>query len=500
MAERPDPEERHGWRAAAFWTALALALRLPLLGRFSLWGDEVYSLDAARTLFTPAMGPEDLAFPLFPLLERAVLELLGLARTDDPSRLTWALRIVPALAGALAAGAAFRSSRGFLARRERHVLAALVAFSPWLLFYSQMARFYTLLLALATPAAFELMRATRDASWRRGAAASAWLLAATLAHPTALLLLAGHAAAALAAALLRARRLNAGLVPPLCLPLLLALPAAIWPEAIYKTVLYKLDTRDAGVESVPALLLGIGYSVGPVVAAIAVLGLPSLWRRDRLLAIHCIVGVAAPVATIVALAALGRSVEQRYLLAVLPLALLPAATFLVELGEALAARLRGARLLVPALALLPWGPGVASEYLDGDRHDLAGAARLLEERMGPQDGVVAETHSLVRRYLRDLPEERLVEAPPDRAENRRQFLAMWERCPRLWIVIPAQFEWMGSGSPERSFQEWAWHEGRLVRELWVPRLDYHQNSLRVYVVETASARKWAPAQEEEEQR
>lgn len=486
-----DRREDRSSLAVAGWFAVAAALRLLFLGRFSLWGDEIYSLEDALDLFTPRVGAGDLAFPLFFLLERAVLELTGLARATDPDPLAlqWALRIVPAIAGAAAAAAAFHSSRGFLARRDRHLLAALIAFSPWLLFFSQTARFYTLVLALATPATFELLRAARDASVKRGVIGAAWLLLATLAHPTALFLLAGHAAASFAAALLRVRPLNRGHVPPLLIPVLLAIPASIWPAAV-DPLLFRWNVRDAGVESAGGLLLGIGWNVGPVVAALAFLGIPSTWRGDRALAVHVVAGAGVPVLLLLALAMGEKSVEQRYLLAILPLALLPAARFLGEIADDVAARARAPAWAPPVLALLPYGPGVVSAYLDGNRHDLAGAAAVVRAGLEPGDGVIAETHALFRRYLPPgFPEERLLEAPPPATrQERERFAAMWKECPRIWLVVPAEFE--GSGDPHRSFHQWAWSEGRLVRELWRPRLDYHQNRLRVFRVEPRAARRW----------
>jgi len=62
MAEpREENSDAPAWRAALVWFAIALALRLLFLGRFSLWGDEVYSLDDALNIGTPRMHPSALA-------------------------------------------------------------------------------------------------------------------------------------------------------------------------------------------------------------------------------------------------------------------------------------------------------------------------------------------------------------------------------------------------------------------------------------------------------
>lgn len=481
-----------GWRAAFVWFALALALRLLFLGRFSLWGDEVYSLDDALSLGTPRLRPATLAFPLFFLLERGVLELAGFVGVDhpDPERLQWWLRLVPAIAGAAAAGGAFVASRDFLERRERHLLAALVTFSPWLLFFSQNARFYTPMLALATPASFGLLRAWRDADLRAGVRATGWLLLAVLTHPTALLLLVGHCAGVAAAAVLRARPLNRGLVGPLALPVLLALPALAFPDLVMRTLGHQWTAHDAAAEPPGELVMGIAYNVGPVVAALALLGLPLLWRRDRAWCIHLVAAIAFPLAALLAMAALGKSVEQRYLIALVPLALAPAAIAIASLWEGVAARGHGGPL-VPVAALLSYAPGLVSNYLDGDRHDLASAVEYVASRFEPGDGIIAKTHMLLRRYLpADFPDEHLLEAPPPpQPDDVAQYQRMWRECPRIWVVVPAEFD--DFNEETRSFQRWAWQEGRLQAQLWPPRLDYHQNRLRIFLVDPKQAPAWS---------
>jgi len=487
-AERSDERT---WRLALSWFALALALRLLFLGRFSLWGDEIYSYDDALTWGTSQMRVSGMAYPLFFALERAVLGIAGLAGGGhlDPQRIQWWLRIVPALAGAAAVPAIFVGARAILSLRERHVAAAFVTLSPWLLFYSQYARFYTLLLALSTPAAFGMIRAWRDADLRAGIRASAWLLLAVLAHPTALLLLGGHVAGVLAAAALRLRPLNRGLVGPLAVPLLLAVPACIRPELVVKTLFHRFTVQDAGSASVPSLLLGVGYNVGPAVVALAMCGLPLLWRRDRVLCVHLLGAVGAPFLVVAGMAAAHMSVEQRYLLAIVPLALCPAAIAVAALTE----RVRAARaggLLVPVAALVPYVPGVVSNYVDGDRHDMAGATRYVVAHLQGGDGIIADWNGLMRRYLPDdFPDERLLEAPPaSNEQDRVQFDRMWSECPRIWVVVPAEFE--DQNAETRRFQEWAWRAGRLQTQLWSPRLDYHQNRLRVFLVEPRAAPRW----------
>jgi hypothetical protein len=487
-ATAADP--RGGWFVAAFgWFLVAAALRAAGLAQFSFWSDEVYTLENSEQLFGPAMKPSALAFPLCFLLERGAIELARFLGADVGSTATlqWVLRVVPAACGALAAAAAFATTRGVLRRGERHVLAALIAFSPWFLWMSQMARFYALALFFSVPATFALLRAQRDGDRRAAWFGVAWIVASLATHPSAGLLLAGHLAACLAAAMLRIKPLSRAILPPLLVPAAAAAIGVAVP-AIRETIAYRWNAQDAGLESAAGLVLGLGFNFGPVVGALSLLGWPTLWRRDRSLAVHVAVGVGLPVAAVLVLAMQGRAVEQRYLVGLMPLALLPAAAFVGELSERAAGALRGAHLAVPAAALVAWLPGVVSAGVDGDRHDLSGALAFVSERLEPADGIVCETHALARRYLApDFPAARLIEAPPPRDEGD-EWKSMWKECRRLWVVVQAEFEEMNEET--RSFQRWAWQEGRLVREFWRPRLDYHQNRLRVFLVETDRARRW----------
>jgi hypothetical protein len=83
------------------------------------------------------------------------------------------------------------------------------------------------------------------------------------------------------------------------------------------------------------------------------------------------------------------------------------------------------------------------------------------------------------------------EAPPPASdEDQRQYLRMWQECTRLWVVVPSTFD--DQTEETASFQRWAWQEGRLQGELWPARLDYHQNRLRIFLVEPKSAQRWWP--------
>jgi mannosyltransferase len=153
---------------ATQWTLLAITwvaflLRVVHLSRQSLWRDEVDSLlfstwplkDVVRGLLQAGHNG-----PLFFLLLRPWLSLSGSTE--------FALRYPSALLGTLAVPLAFVLARqlGF-SRRAGVLLGLLLASSPYLVWYGQEAKMYTLLLALITLAFTAYLKALvgGDARW-----------------------------------------------------------------------------------------------------------------------------------------------------------------------------------------------------------------------------------------------------------------------------------------------------------------------------------------------
>jgi mannosyltransferase len=121
-------------------TFLAAGLRLYRLGEWSFWGDEVAWMDFSRIIFDYPIT----RWPVSPLLIHQALKFLGTSE--------FSARVVPALLGIV-------TVPDFLAKNIYGSLAALIsalllAISPWHLYWSQNARFYTSLLLFYTLALF----------------------------------------------------------------------------------------------------------------------------------------------------------------------------------------------------------------------------------------------------------------------------------------------------------------------------------------------------------
>lgn len=125
----------------ALITLFALALRLYKLGEWSFWGDEIYTLRNAReAIAEPGLRA------LSAMLTGLVLEWVG---TNE-----WSARLVSALIGAISIPMLFWPVRKIFNPGIALFASLLLAISPWHLYWSQNARFYTSILLFYTLALF----------------------------------------------------------------------------------------------------------------------------------------------------------------------------------------------------------------------------------------------------------------------------------------------------------------------------------------------------------
>ena len=487
IENQENAREQRGFEGLC-WLGLALVLRLVFLSRWSLWGDEAYSYINAIELGAGESSPSLKAYPLFFVLELAALKALTW------TSLEFTLRVIPAVAGALAVWVLFVGTRGFLNITERRFLALIAATSPWLLFHSQFARFYSLLLLLCAAATFQFLRALQQDSWRRMAVATILFPLAILCHPTAAMLLAGVLCAGLVSKLISGSPSWRTFAPTGVLFGIGLVAVLVRWSSVQTTIGYRLTHKDPGADSVFDLIQGTVYNLGLAISTLVGIGWLLMWKSHRRLAVFILVATGIPFVCVFGLAVVGSAVEQRYLIPVVPLLLIPAAVCLRELRDGLAGARMQATLITSALVLLPFIPGLASHYIDGNRHNLRGATELITEDLRATDMVVAENNFLTGLYLPELPEERLVEAPPQFGRGFDNYRTLSRKAERCWVIVPAEF--LELGGDRAAFHEWVWQHGKLVRELYEPRWDYHQNRLQVFLVDLPAAKPWKPVEDE----
>ncbi len=130
--------DRGGWSSVIELTLLAAVLRFLRLGDWSFWIDEGNTLWLTQHL--SGKRPTD-AYPLFFWLERGMVELFGTSE--------FALRLLPVMLGILTVPMAYLFFRRAAGERAAFWGALLLALSPWHMFWSQNARYYTLLMVEA---------------------------------------------------------------------------------------------------------------------------------------------------------------------------------------------------------------------------------------------------------------------------------------------------------------------------------------------------------------
>ena len=125
-------------------TVLAAALRFYKLGEWSFWIDEIYTINHAVSHFsTPDLilahiPPSRNWFPISVILAAQALNLWGISE--------WSARLASVAIGIVSIPILFFPTRKMFGNSVALIAVLLLAVSPWHLYWSQNARFYTSLL------------------------------------------------------------------------------------------------------------------------------------------------------------------------------------------------------------------------------------------------------------------------------------------------------------------------------------------------------------------
>ncbi len=415
------------WNLAAALIAAAV-LRLFRLGHQSLWIDEAFSWISAQIgqPWTIAHLLEDVHGPLYSLL----LHVWGRFAGDSE----WALRLPSALLGVALVAAIAKLAGCWLGRETELPAAWLAAGSPFLIWYSQEARNYTLLMLCASLASVAVLGMERRVSARGTAAylGAAW--AGLLSNLSFALLAPVHVRWWLGAPGGRGRRVAIAVGVGATL-LLLAAPwvpqiRRIWDwqrlepsraGASAETPLRGATTFHAAALPFAASSFAVGYTFGPpmralrasptlatlrphavpfaaaavVFGALGVLGLRALRRRGRLGEGLLWLGVPALVVSYFAFQNF-KVFHPRYLAVAMP-------GFIALLAAALADLPPRARVPFGAAIVLLWALSLQHHYFDPryGKEDLRGAGALLSARATAGERIVAvNTQELLFYYYR----------------------------------------------------------------------------------------------------
>ena len=361
-------------------------LRFLNLGTNSLWLDEASTLGFARkglveiwgTLAAGEFNP-----PLFYWMEHL---MLSFGESEA------VLRFLPALLGALSVVVLYLAAREVLDRPSSLIAAALLAFSPFHVYYSQEARAYAPMLFFFTLALLFFLRATRKGGYGNWIAFGAFSALAFWTHfyafvPVGVLVL--------LAFVFRARAIRENLkeaVAPVLATavfLLLALPLVMNTiQLFFQRTGGGPSFGIQGFATVTQTLVQIsGFNVflAVILLALFIVGVAWLVPRDRALAVLILAGLVLPLLASVFLS-YRMPMVPRYLIYLQPFLFLGVAASFPVFCRAI--RIRYLAVAAVILILLTSALFFASYFTTPQKDDWRGLSRYLGDRTEPGDLVV----------------------------------------------------------------------------------------------------------------
>jgi mannosyltransferase len=133
-------------------TLLAAVLRFYKLGEWSFWIDEIYTLDRAQAhysspeLILKNIPPTRYWIPISTILTAQIFNLIGISE--------WSARLVSSLIGIFTIPILYIPIKKISGHPTALIAMLLLAISPWHIFWSQNARFYTALMLFSALALF----------------------------------------------------------------------------------------------------------------------------------------------------------------------------------------------------------------------------------------------------------------------------------------------------------------------------------------------------------
>jgi hypothetical protein len=460
-------------------TVLALALRFWHLGDWNFQGTEMFTL---RDSDGPQFGnPRPLGYILNYYLVRPFIPL------DE-----FGLRLLPAIFGGLAIPVFYFVTRRLIGSRAALIGASLVAVSPLLIMYSQLARYWSLVFLLCTVYPFALYAGVRERDRRLIAIGLITAILSLFAHPVSVLLVGGPLLLLVA----RVRREHlAQLSTHKSARWIMASLLVLGAATLYRTIpilhgwitmhdenpgsgQFLLRPRPApGIKQLVNLGAFLESLTFPL-AVIGVLGIYLLWReRSRWLALF-LASLAIFPLLFLGLLSLRTPISQYYFLPVVPVFFVGAGIFVDRLFDN---NIRP-RWLVPAamitIVVLAGLPTLISDYRDGRRFDFRSAARWIENRLGPNDLVFSDQPMVLAHYLSDTQVQKLRRPGP--LEEAYSKLQQAGEGGVLWIVAPAPSHAFRANLKQGGLIDWIYSHCQVSTMTGVGRLDLRQDYLHVY--------------------
>jgi uncharacterized membrane protein len=466
---------------------LAAALRFWRLGDWGFDSDETFTL--RDSVHIDPGNPR----PLLYLLNHYLLgPLLPLNE--------FGLRLLPAVFGVLAIPTFYLVARRLVGTRAALFGTLLLTFSGLHIYYSQFARYWSLVFLLSTVYPLAIYLGLREHNRRVLALGVVTGVAAVLAHPASVLLLGGLGPWIVATYLRpdqRARLRSHKKAIWVWLSLVtLAVLIAIRFVPMLEGWVSQHDTGRTpsefllhvpgkqGLKQILYLFVYLESLTLPLILAGA-LGILLLWQgRDRSLAVLLASMFVFPMVFLV-LVSLRAPVGVFYLVPTMPILFIGAGFFLDRL-TAVNSGLRPRWLLPASLTVMiiaAGAPTLISQYRDGRRYDFRGAAHWLQKRMEPGDVIYSDQFKVMVHYLPGARIERLRANPEPLAATVREQHASGHGV--LWIVAPAPAHAFRTSPNLSTLKQWMYAHCQLRNTFGVGRMDFRQYYLQIYRCQSA---------------
>lgn len=449
---------------------LGAALRFYRLGHWNL-GDEAEIFTLRDSLVTTWLqGPKPLLFFLNHHLIAPWHQL------DE-----FGLRLLPAIFGVATIPVIYWVTARTLGERAGLFAAFALAVHPWHIYWSQFARYYSLVILCSAVFPIATYQAMKEQRIRHALVAVCCAVLAILAHPSAGLLLAGLGVWALVLSRGRLRlRDRLGKLGP---------AAAVVGVAIIGLTTYYLSAillrwylfDRSGGHAGPTLLLSYFDGLTLTLVTLSAAGFAVLWTSgDRRVALLLTCLAVVPILFLFAIS-YAVPVYNSYLLATAPVFFITAGHFLDRVAAGRFGGIQPRLVAGTCLALLmvAFAPRIWAHYQDGGRIDFRSGARYITTRAAPGDIVLADQHRLLSYYAPALAPGYLVHEPAvlqdslDAVQRRAQHGTLWLATMRLWR---GGFNDQALGDAAA----WVTRHCRFEVSLATPRLDYKQNELQIY--------------------
>jgi 4-amino-4-deoxy-L-arabinose transferase-like glycosyltransferase len=456
-------------------TLLAAIFRFYKLGDWSFWIDEIYTINRAQVHYGNLeavlrnIPPARIWTALSTILTAGTLNSIGVGE--------WSARLIPAIIGVLSIPILYFPTRRIFGWQVALIAALLLAISPWHIYWSQNARFYTSLMLFYSLAAFAFFR---------------WFDEDNLKYMPFFFLFLYIAIS---------ERLLALLIAPVIFCYLLL----VWLLPVEKPSGLRL--RNLAILIVPVIAVGIidginfyyfgyfrflgsfgnffqqqiedpfrqgtfiAYNIGiPLLTLSLFSGLYLLLKKNRA-GIFVFLGASIPFILVTLLTAFFFT-EERYALVTLPFWFILAAIAVKELFSQ--TKNYGKLLAVGVLILLvadAAGANLMYYHINhGNRRDWKGAFTLVQERRRESDIIVSTWPELGNYYLN----QEVIswqDIGPDDVEKSSE---------RIWFVVIPDMAWFW-GSED--FYWWLTQNGELINVQYLRRLD--NTNLFIYLYDPA---------------